>query len=156
MHASGASSTRLPPPATSLAMTWTSDISDFYANFPIQSAVLTCGVKASVADMIAQLKGGTPNEDSQKRTSSIQSMDTENDPSGIDSLEWRRNFAYIIYGGIFIGLCATWNTMLPFPSCSLETELIMQNSNTSHQQLFPRFYLIISSADPCCGCHPLT
>jgi hypothetical protein len=58
------------------------DISDFYIAYPLQSAVLTCGVKASLADGIAQVK-------------------TSRD---MMTLEWKRNLAYILYGGIFVGL----------------------------------------------------
>lgn len=58
------------------------DMSDLYATFPLQSAIVTCGVKASVADGIAQVR------------------------SEADKLELRRNLAYILYGGIFVGgLC---------------------------------------------------
>ena len=54
-------------------------MSDLYANFPLQSAILTCGVKAHVADGIAQVRSET------------------------DRLEFRRNLAYVLYGGIFVG-----------------------------------------------------
>jgi hypothetical protein len=56
-----------------------SDVSDMYQTYPVQSAVLTCGFKASIADGIAQLRA-------------------------TDTLEFRRNAAYILYGGIFVGL----------------------------------------------------
>jgi len=65
---------RLSPNQMTLA-----DVSDLYATFPLQSAIVTCGVKASVADGIAQAR------------------------SEADKLELRRNLAYILYGGIFIG-----------------------------------------------------
>lgn len=71
----------LQTPITQKKMTLT-DVSDFYATYPVQSAVLTCGVKASVADGIAQFKVSRD----------------------MAALEARRNVAYIIYGGIFIGL----------------------------------------------------
>jgi protein Mpv17 len=57
------------------------EVSDFYQTYPMQSAVLTCGVKASLADGVAQLKSSP-------------------------IFQLRRNFAYVIYGGIFIGLMA--------------------------------------------------
>ena len=59
------------------------DLSDFYASYPLQSAVLTCGVKASVADGIAQVKASRDN---------------------MMTLELKRNVAYVLYGGIFMGL----------------------------------------------------
>lgn len=55
------------------------DMSDMYANSPLQAAVVTCGVKAAVADGIAQAR------------------------SEADKLELKRSLAYILYGGIFIG-----------------------------------------------------
>jgi protein Mpv17 len=58
------------------------EVSEFYQTYPMQAAVLTCGVKASLADFIAQLKSSSEN------------------------FELRRNFAYVIYGGIFVGLMA--------------------------------------------------
>mmetsp|Transcript_12964 Transcript_12964/g.27946 ORF Transcript_12964/g.27946 Transcript_12964/m.27946 type:complete len:252 (+) Transcript_12964:721-1476(+) len=67
------------------------DVSDFYAQFPLQAAVLTCGVKASVADGIAQVR------------------------SDVDNLEFRRNLAYIIYGGIFIGALCHYEYDVLFP-----------------------------------------
>jgi protein Mpv17 len=61
-----------------------SDVSDLYQTYPMQSAILTCGFKASIADGIAQLKA-------------ISS-------SNINNIEMRRNLAFIAYGGIFVGL----------------------------------------------------
>lgn len=72
-----------------------SEVSDFYAAFPLQAAVLTCGVKASVADGIAQV-----------RTPSVDCW---------DDLEFRRNFAYILYGGIFIGALCHYEYDVLFP-----------------------------------------
>lgn len=59
------------------------DVNTFYQTYPLQAAVLTCGVKASFADLIAQVRSFTESE---------------------KAIELRRNAAYIIYGGIFIGL----------------------------------------------------
>jgi hypothetical protein len=57
------------------------EVSDFYQTYPMQAAVLTCGVKASLADGIAQFKSPA-------------------------MFELRRNFAYVMYGGIFVGFMA--------------------------------------------------
>ena len=67
------------------------DVSDFYAQFPLQAAVLTCGVKASVADGIAQKIGP------------------------LDDLELRRNLAYVLYGGIFVGAMCHYEYDVVFP-----------------------------------------
>ncbi|KAL7542132.1 hypothetical protein ACHAXR_011547 [Thalassiosira sp. AJA248-18] len=88
-HSSRPSSTITAPLQMSFA-----DVSDFYAQFPLQAAVLTCGVKASVADGIAQV-----------RTT-----------QGVwDDLEFRRNLAYILYGGIFIGAFCHYEYDVIFP-----------------------------------------
>jgi hypothetical protein len=57
------------------------EVSNFYETYPMEAAVLTCGFKASLADVVAQLKSTS-------------------------SLEPRRNVAYVLYGGIFVGLMA--------------------------------------------------
>jgi hypothetical protein len=77
------------------------EVSDFYATYPVQSAVLTCGVKASIADGIAQVKAVT---------AAAASPNQEN-----ISLEAKRNVAYIIYGGIFIGLMCHMEYDYVFP-----------------------------------------
>jgi hypothetical protein len=77
------------------------DVSDFYATYPLQSAVLTCGVKASIADGIAQIKAAA---------AAAASPSQENIP-----LEVKRNVAYIIYGGIFIGLMCHMEYDYVFP-----------------------------------------
>lgn len=59
------------------------DVNSFYQTYPLQAAVLTCGVKASLADCIVQVRSWTESE---------------------HAIEMKRNAAYIIYGGIFIGL----------------------------------------------------
>ena len=59
------------------------EVSEFYQTYPLQSAVLTCGFKASIADGIAQFKAKTTEK---------------------FSLEFRRNAAYVLYGGLFVGI----------------------------------------------------
>lgn len=84
------------------AMTLT-DVSEFYAKYPLQSAVLTCGVKASAADAIAQVKAALA------ATAATTSASSE------INLEVKRNVAYIIYGGIFIGLMCHMEYDYVFP-----------------------------------------
>mmetsp|Transcript_34558 Transcript_34558/g.81470 ORF Transcript_34558/g.81470 Transcript_34558/m.81470 type:complete len:320 (+) Transcript_34558:221-1180(+) len=118
-------------------------VSDFYQNFPIQSAVLTCGVKASVADTIAQVK---PQIEVQKKMEEEQQQQQVQSSSGesfsptstvsTSSLQsshegWRkklqqtldldigweasRNLAYVLYGGIFVGLMSHVEYNVIFP-----------------------------------------
>ena len=75
-----------------------SDVSDFYAQFPLQAAVLTCGVKASAADGIAQA-----------RAPRAGAWDWGED------LEFRRNLAYVLYGGIFVGALCHYEYDVVFP-----------------------------------------
>jgi len=104
------------------------DVSNFYADFPLQAAVLTCGVKASVADGIAQARPAI-NKQQQKLNDDNNMNDQENPTfidfstlstnystnSWIDDLEFRRNIAYIIYGGIFIGALCHYEYDVLFP-----------------------------------------
>jgi hypothetical protein len=70
--------------SSALSMSW-AEVSQFYETYPIQSAVLTCGVKASIADGIAQFNAFTKSDEEQ-------------------TLELKRNLAYVLYGGIFVGI----------------------------------------------------
>ncbi|CAB9514746.1 Mpv17 / PMP22 family [Seminavis robusta] len=70
------------------------DVNTFYQTYPLQAAVLTCGVKASLADCVAQIRSWTSSE---------------------RAIELRRNAAYIIYGGIFIGLMCHIEYDIVFP-----------------------------------------
>jgi len=77
------------------------DVSDLYASHPLQAAVPTCGVKASVADGIAQARSITG-----ARANGGGGDDDAGVVSWRNDLELRRNLAYILYGGIFVGaLC---------------------------------------------------
>eukprot|EP00980_Cylindrotheca_fusiformis_P017130 scaffold5273_cov99-Cylindrotheca_fusiformis.AAC.1 len=76
------------------------DVSEFYATYPLQSAVLTCGLKASIADGIAQVKAALSSAAAPEEM----------------SLEVKRNVAYILYGGIFIGLMCHMEYDYVFPA----------------------------------------
>jgi len=87
-------------PTTQLSMTL-EDVNTFYATYPLQAAVLTCGVKASLADCVAQIRNWSQTD---------------------RAIELKRNAAYILYGGIFIGLF-----------CHIEYDMIFpQLFGTSH------------------------
>lgn len=80
--------------STALSMSL-EEINAFYQTYPLQAAVLTCGVKASFADLIAQVRSFTESE---------------------QAIELKRNAAYIIYGGIFIGLMCHIEYDMVFPA----------------------------------------
>lgn len=104
-------------------------VSDFYQNFPLQSAVLTCGVKASVADTIAQVKpqieeNNSKNSDIPSVVDSHETLTVSHLTSNIEQptkqknrIDWqaRRNLAYVLYGGIFIGLMSHVEYSYVFP-----------------------------------------
>jgi protein Mpv17 len=85
------------------------DVSDFYQTYPLQSAILTCGFKASVADTLAQIK------DQLAVSSIISTNKTINKAKTEIIWEFRRNLAYVIYGGIFVGLMCHLEYNLLFP-----------------------------------------
>ena len=119
--------------STSTALQYMSleQVSDFYQNFPLQSAVLTCGVKASVADTIAQVKPQI--EEISGKQTPITSSDSKHEveilPQRMSSesttitqkanrIDWeaRRNLAYVLYGGVFVGLMShiEYSYLFPF------------------------------------------
>ncbi|KAL3925411.1 MAG: hypothetical protein SGARI_005847, partial [Bacillariaceae sp.] len=97
------------PPSTALSMSL-QDVSDFYAQFPMQSAILTCGVKASLADSLAQFKDSVA-----AQSSDIKHKLQKNLPDQSFNWEFRRNLAYVIYGGIFVGLMCHLEYNVLFP-----------------------------------------
>ncbi|KAG7345563.1 Mpv17 / PMP22 family protein [Nitzschia inconspicua] len=95
------------------------EVSDFYQNFPIQSAILTCGFKASLADSLAQLNdslalssSSTLKEKMKKNVKQLQKRKHEDDSF---NWEYRRNLAYVIYGGFFVGLMCHIEYNILFP-----------------------------------------
>ena len=126
IHSSDVHSANTPTTTSSLCMSFT-DVSNFYADFPLQAAVLTCGVKASVADGIAQARPAIKQQQQQKLNDDINDQENPtfidfstlstnySTSSWIDDLEFRRNVAYIIYGGIFIGALCHYEYDVLFP-----------------------------------------
>lgn len=66
-----------------------SAIDNFYQTMPLTSAFLTCGVKASAADAVAQ------------KTQAAK--DRANDVD-VSSFQLKRNFAFLMYGGLYQGV----------------------------------------------------
>ena len=67
------------------------EVSDFYATYPLQSAILTCGFKASTADLVAQKR------DYRKRNADVGTALEK-------TTDWKRNLAFLIYGAIYQGV----------------------------------------------------
>ena len=104
------------------------DVSTFYATNPLEAAVLTCGVKASIADGIAQVRTALPNDTNNRFNSEYEDnrddifIDFSTLPHAptssyewMSDLEFRRNLAYILYGGIFIGAACHYEYDVLFP-----------------------------------------
>lgn len=77
-----------------------SAIDNFYQTMPLTSAFLTCGVKASAADAVAQ------------KTQAAK--DRANDVD-VSSFQLKRNFAFLMYGGLYQGVAQEiiFNEVLP-------------------------------------------
>ena len=113
--------------SSALAMSF-DDVSTFYATNPLEAAVLTCGVKASIADGIAQVRTALPNDTNNRFNSEYEDnrddifIDFSTLPhtpttpyEWMSDLEFRRNLAYILYGGIFIGAACHYEYDVLFP-----------------------------------------
>ena len=121
------STTQGPTTSTALGYMSLEQVSDFYQNFPLQSAVLTCGVKASVADTIAQVKpqieennsknSPTTSQDELQTLPQMESSNTEPMTKKTNRIDWeaRRNLAYVLYGGIFVGVMSHVEYSCVFP-----------------------------------------
>mmetsp|Transcript_28056 Transcript_28056/g.67594 ORF Transcript_28056/g.67594 Transcript_28056/m.67594 type:complete len:279 (-) Transcript_28056:47-883(-) len=90
-------------PTTSLKSTVLGAVDTFYKTMPLASAFMTCGVKASLADIVAQKRAA------KEVAQTAQTDDYENDTlilGEIDSapFEKRRNLAFFLYGGLYQGM----------------------------------------------------
>jgi len=88
----------------------------FFLSYPLISAVTTCSVKGCLADFIAQKRNnadGDNNEASEKSSSSLQSSPTKPTKK---PFSFRRNAAYILYGGGILGVFCNimYNFVYPF------------------------------------------
>lgn len=94
-------------------------VDNFYRTAPLESAFLTCGLKGSLADAIAQKldhkphhdvddnveKTSTTNNSVRSRSDSLTKYDGEQGASQEEStFNASRNLAYVIYGGLYTGI----------------------------------------------------
>lgn len=90
-------------------------INKFYQTFPIASAFLTCGAKASAADFVAQLNAATD------LVSSDQELKNTNDPLSQNIVEQSfrfelsRNIGFLLYGAIYQGVFQYYLYNVYFP-----------------------------------------
>lgn len=112
----------------------TSMIDNFFQSQPYVSAFLTCGFKATAADVLAQVQedggstsssDGAPSEGSDEALPLAATISSDGDVSeisGPDSrststdLDWQRTYAFLFYGGIYQGLFQEFLYAGLFPS----------------------------------------
>ena len=110
---------RSSSPSSLAAFTVGEAIDSFYQTQPYVSAFLTCSVKASAADFFAQTKqvsggGGTATTTSasESTTTVLQKQNEEASPE----VDVSRNLAFLVYGGIYQGLCQQFMYSTLFPA----------------------------------------
>lgn len=97
--------------SSSLSSSVIDEIDTFYQSFPYASAFITCGIKASAADFVAQKNEVIQeieydrNDDHNLFTSSSSiPTATVEDNDGIQTIDAKRNFSFIMYGGLYQGV----------------------------------------------------
>ena len=82
----------------------------FWQNSPYAAAALTCGFKASAADLVAQGRGYQTREGSSKKA-----LDDIADET-TKTADWRQNLAFLLYGAVYQGIAQEfiYNHMYPF------------------------------------------
>lgn len=74
----------------------------FWRNSPYLAAALTCGVKASAADLVAQRRQEAANtSDDDGAAAAVAEVAISSAPPRMDL---KRNFAYIVYGSVYQGM----------------------------------------------------
>lgn len=74
----------------------------FWRNSPYLAAALTCGVKASAADLVAQRRQEAANtSDDDGAAAAVAEVAMSSAPPRMDL---KRNFAYIVYGSVYQGM----------------------------------------------------
>lgn len=88
-----------------------SAVETFFITKPYLAAFLTCSVKASAADLIAQTKASTANVDVDLRRNGETKAET---PEA--NLDVSRNAAFLLYGGLYQGMVQQFMYSNVFPS----------------------------------------
>lgn len=117
-HSPYLSSSSVQQPSTSTSLNLAFDVQtfqsaaaavdNFYRTSPLESAFLTCGIKGSLADAIAQRLDQSHHSSADdndtveiKATNDILRSDTEESTTTFNA---SRNLAYVIYGGLYTGI----------------------------------------------------
>lgn len=92
-------------------------INSFYSTQPYFAAFLTCGLKSSVADLLVQGQGlGESRGKNEKSFSNVIKYCKQNGTLQKPTIDMQQNIAFIIYGGINVGLYSefVYNHLFPF------------------------------------------
>jgi len=81
-----------------------SSIDAFYKSSPYEAAFMTCGIKASAADFLAQ-----------KRGMKLTNTSGDEEIKSVDQIEVDRNLAFILYGGLYQGIAQYYIYNILFP-----------------------------------------
>ncbi|KAL7550588.1 hypothetical protein ACHAWF_013808 [Thalassiosira exigua] len=94
---------------TSLGSSVVNEIDSLYQTFPMQMAFVTCGVKAAAADVVAQQKESIGCEDDDDIASIAAT-------GGGLQIDGKRNFSFIMYGGLYQGIAQLilYNRIFPW------------------------------------------
>ena len=109
-----------------------SNIETFYQTAPYTSAFVTCGIKASFADLFAQFRSfentndndnDNDKDDKQKTLLSTTTIQTTSSSENVqmtllneNKVEFQRNLAFILYGGLYQGIAQEYIYNFLFPS----------------------------------------
>jgi len=85
--------------STSLQSSVLAVVDTFYKTMPFASAFATCGVKAAMADLVAQKRAATQAGETDVENDTIILGQMDESP-----FEKRRNFAFFLYGGFYQGM----------------------------------------------------
>ena len=105
-------------PTTSLKSSVIGAVETFYKTMPLASAFVTCGIKASLADVVAQKSAAkeVAQADGYAENDTLILGELEETP-----LEKRRTFAFLLYGGLYQGEFDSWYYILAILSFSCLT-----------------------------------
>lgn len=101
-----------------------SEIDTFYQTAPYTAAFVTCGVKASAADLLAQTRSINSNEATREEIQAqaqaqvqqlSQQLQETLDETPTNKVEIQRNVAFILYGGLYQGMAQQYIYNFLFP-----------------------------------------
>jgi protein Mpv17 len=113
-----------------------SAIDTFYQTQPYISAFLTCSVKASAADLVAQTRARITTTTDNAWSETEDDVEHESHPNGDNSFDLKRTLAFLLYGGFYQGMGQEYLYNTIFPSlfghhATLQTVLMQVGLDTA-------------------------